>query len=81
MIRLQGEPAGPEVMQVPGGSRVAIAVALIGLCTTSLAVGLALAPAADEPNKALAVIKVAGLTLLLVLAGTAVYHTRRGRAP
>jgi amino acid transporter len=80
MIRLQGEPAGPEVMRVPGGSRVAIAVALIGLCTTSLTIGLALVPAADEPNKALAVAKVAGLTLLLVLAGAAVYHTGRGRA-
>lgn len=45
MIRLQREPAGPEVIRVPGGSRVAIPLALIGLYTTTLSIGLALIPA------------------------------------
>jgi len=80
MIRLQREPAGPEVIRVPGGSRVAIPLALIGLCTTTLSIGLALIPAPDEPDKALAVTKVAGLTLLLVLAGAAVYAFRKRKA-
>jgi hypothetical protein len=79
MIRLQREPAGPEVMRVPGGPRAAIPLAIIGFLTTSLAIGLALIPAADEPNKALAVTKVAGLTILLVLCGALVYWTNRRR--
>ena len=34
MIRLQGEPAGPEVIRVPGGRRVAIGLAGLGFATT-----------------------------------------------
>jgi hypothetical protein len=36
-------------------------------------IGLALIPAEDEPNPIRAVVKVAGLTLALVSAGTIVY--------
>ena len=79
MIRLQGVPAGPEVIRVPGGRGVAILLAIVGFCTTTLTIGLALIPAPDEPNKALAVTKVAGLTLLLVLAGGVVYRFGRRR--
>jgi amino acid transporter len=73
MIRIQREPAGPEVMRVPGGTPVAIALAALGLVTTLVSIGLSLVPADDESNKPLAVIKVAGLSLLLVLAGAVVY--------
>lgn len=79
MIRVQGEPAGPEVIRVPGGKPAAIALATLGLITTLVSIGLSLVPADDEPNKALAVIKVAGLSLLLVLAGAAVYAAGKGR--
>ncbi len=65
------------MIRVPGGSRVAIPLALVGLCTTTLSIGLALVPAPDEPNKLLAVTKVAALMLLLVLAGGAVYAARK----
>ena len=54
-------------------------LALIGFMTTSLAIGLALVPAPDESNKALAVTKVAGLTILLVLCGAMVYWANRRR--
>jgi glutamate:GABA antiporter len=40
---------------------------------TAASIVLALVPAEDEPNKVLAVTKVAGLTALLVLGGAAVY--------
>jgi amino acid transporter len=73
MIRIQREPAGPEVMRVPGGTPVAIALAALGLITTLVSIGLSLVPADDESNKPLAVIKVAGLSLLLMLAGAVVY--------
>jgi glutamate:GABA antiporter len=79
LVRVQREAAGQEVMRVPGGKLVAIVVGTIGFLTTALSIGLALVPAEDEPNKALAVTKVAGLTALLVLAGTLVYYTGQAR--
>jgi amino acid transporter len=80
MIRLQREPAGPEVIRVPGGRPVAVALAAVGFAVTTVSIGLALIPAEDEPNKVLAVTKVAGLTILLVAGGALVYFlgTRRG---
>jgi glutamate:GABA antiporter len=81
LIRLQREPTGPGVIRVPGGRAVAVLLAGTGLATTVVSIGLALVPAADEPNKVLAVIKVAGLTLLLVTAGALVfYHGKRRQA-
>jgi amino acid transporter len=77
MIRLQGEPAGPEVIRVPGGRRAAVGLATLGLVTTVGSMGLALIPAEDDPNKPLAVIKIVGLTLLLVAAGALVYAVGR----
>jgi amino acid transporter len=80
MIRLQWEPAGPGVMRVPGGTPVAITLAALGFCTTAGSIGLAMVPAEDEPDKLLAVTKVVGLTLLLVLVGAGVYLAGRRRA-
>ena len=73
MIRLQREPAGPEVIRVPGGRPVAITLALLGLAVTTVSIALALIPSDDEPRKLLAVTKVAGLTVLLVAGGAVVY--------
>jgi amino acid transporter len=80
LVQLQREPAGPAVIRVPGGKWVAVIVGAVGFLTTALSIGLALIPADDEPNKALAVTKVAGLTLLLVAAGAVVYFLGTGRA-
>lgn len=79
MIRLQAEPAGPEVLRVPGGRPAATALAGLGFATTLVSIGLALIPAEDEPNRILAVVKVAGLTLLLVAGGTLVYLSGQRR--
>ncbi|HVD33930.1 MAG TPA: APC family permease [Gemmatimonadales bacterium] len=79
MIRLQREPAGPEVIRVPGGKPVAIGLAALGFTTTVISIALALIPAEDEPHKVLAVTKVAGLTILLVAAGALVYWRGRWR--
>ena len=79
LIRLQRQPAGPDVMRVPGGKVVAILVGTIGFLTTVLSIGLALIPSEDEPNKPLAVTKVAGLTALLVVAGALVYFSGQKR--
>jgi len=79
MIVLQREPAAPEVIRVPGGTPVAIAVALVGFTTTAISIGLAVLPAADEANKPLAVLKIVGLTLLLLALGIALYAMGRRR--
>jgi glutamate:GABA antiporter len=80
LIKLQGEPAGPEVARIPGGRPVAVAVAVLGLLTTSASIVFACIPAADEPNKALAATKTVGLSLLLVAVGAAVYAAGARRA-
>ena len=80
MIRLQREPAGPEVIRVPGGSGVAVALAALGFLTTAVSIVLATIPADDEPNKLLAVVKVVGASAALVAAGALVYATGRKRS-
>ena len=80
MIVLQREPAGPEVIRVPGGRPVAVALALIGFVVTSISIVLSCIPADDEPDKTLFVVKVVGASLALVAIGAAVYLAGRRRA-
>jgi glutamate:GABA antiporter len=79
MIRLQREPAGPDVIRVPGGKRVAIALACIGLFSTIVTIGLSVIPGDDEPNKPLAVFKTVGMTLVLIAVGVIVYALGKRR--
>ena len=80
MIKLQREPAGPDVIRVPGGKTVALLVAFVGLATTSLTIVLSMIPQPDEPNKPLAVLKVVGLTGVLVALGIGIYVVGKRRA-
>jgi len=80
MIVLQREPAGPEVIRVPGGRPVAIALAATGFVVTLISIVLSCVPADDEPDKAFFVIKVAGSSLALVGIGVVVYLLGRKRA-
>ena len=73
MIRLQSRPAGPDVIRVPGGQPVAIALALIGMLSTVFTIVLSVIPAPDETNKPLAVAKVILSTAVLIGAGIAVF--------
>jgi amino acid transporter len=73
MIKLQREPAGPEVIRVPGGKPVAKLVAVVGFVTTTLTIALSLIPQPDEPNKPLAFLKIVGGTGALVLVGVGIY--------
>ena len=79
MFKLQSEPAGPDVIRVPGGKPVARLVAIIGFITTSITIAISLLPPPDEPNKLLAVIKIIGLSGLLVLVGVAIFYRPRIR--
>lgn len=80
MIVLQREPAGPDVMRVPGGKPVAVALASLGFFVTAVSIVLACIPPDEEPNKSLAVIKVVGLSMVLVGIGVVVYLLGRRRA-
>jgi len=80
MFKLQSEPAGPEVIRVPGGKPVAKLVAVVGLMTTMFAIVMSVIPQPDEPNKPLAVLKIVGLSGLLVLMGAGIYWAGKRRA-
>jgi amino acid transporter len=80
LIKLQRAPAGPDVIRAPGGRPVAIAAAVIGSITTAVAMVIALLPPPGEKHPALAVAKVAGGSLALLLVG-AVLYARRERSP
>jgi glutamate:GABA antiporter len=80
MIKLQREPAGPEVIRVPGGSTMAKFVAMVGFLTTTLTIVLSLIPQPDEPNKALALSKIIGGTGVLFLVGVGIYLSGKRRA-
>lgn len=80
MIKLQREPAGPDVIRVPGGATVAKAVATVGFLTTLMTIALSLIPQPDEPNQALALFKVVGGCGALVLVGMWLYVAGKRRA-
>lgn len=69
LIRFQREPAGAEVIRVPGGRLVATALGLLGFTTTLVTIVFSVMPAADEPHKLLAVAKIVGLTFVLLGLG------------
>ncbi|HUO25400.1 MAG TPA: APC family permease [Candidatus Aquilonibacter sp.] len=79
MIKLQREPAGEDVIRVPGGKPVAVLVALVGLTTTSMTIILSMIPQPDEANKPLAVLKVVGGTALFVGLGVWIYWAGKKR--
>jgi amino acid transporter len=77
MLKLHSQPAGPEVIRVPGGKPVARLVAIVGLLTTIATIAISVLPPPDEPNKPLAVLKIVGLSGLMVLMGVAIFHRPR----
>jgi amino acid transporter len=71
-IKLHGTDDA-QAIRIPGGSVTVRIAASIGLLNKIVSIVLAVFPADDEPNKALAVVKVLGLTLLMIVSGVAVY--------
>jgi glutamate:GABA antiporter len=80
MFKLQGEPAGREVIRVPGGRPAAYALSILGFTTTLFTIAVSVLPPPDEPNKALAVFKIVGGCGALVLIGVGLYWTGKRRA-
>jgi amino acid transporter len=82
LIAVQRTPVGPEVFRVPGGRPVAIVLGAMGFIVTVGSMGLSLVPTDEEQNKPLAVAKILGLTLVLVLVGVVLYvRADRARHP
>src|SRR6185295_7524913 len=79
MIKLQGEQAGPDVMRVPGGSGVARVLGAMGFTISLIAIVLACVPADEEPNKTLAVAKIVGASVALVVIGAMIYTVGKKR--
>ena len=73
MFKVQKERAGPEVIRVPGGKPMARFIACIGFATTLFTIVVSLLPSPEEANKLLAVIKIVGLTGVLVGTGWLLY--------
>lgn len=80
MFKLQSEPAGAEVIRVPGGRPVAKTIAVVGLITTTLTILLSCVPQPDEANKPLAVLKVVGGSVVLLAIGAWLYWSGKKRA-
>jgi len=78
-LKLAREPAGPEVIRFPGGRRVSLALASVGLFSTIVTIGLSVVPDSDEPNKPLAVFKTVGMTAILIAAGVVTYALGKRR--
>jgi glutamate:GABA antiporter len=79
MFKLQQEPAGPDVIRVPGGKPAAYALAILGFSTTLFTIGLSVLPPPDEPNKSLAVLKIVGGCGALLLVGVWLYQSGKRR--
>ena len=79
MVVVQREPAGPEVIRVPGGRPVATVAAGVGFLVTAVSIVLSCVPEQAEPDKPLFVIKVVGSSVALVALGALVYVTGRRR--
>jgi glutamate:GABA antiporter len=77
VLKLHSAPDSPAGIWIPGGSPTICAAALVGLTTTVVAMVFAGFPAADDPNKVLSVVKVIGLTLVMLVAGFAIYAQGR----
>src|SRR5271156_665010 len=80
LFKMQSEPAGEEVIRVPGGKPVAYVISIVGLITTALAIALSVLPPPDEPNKPLAVLKIVGGCGALVVIGMGLYWVGKRRA-
>lgn len=73
LVRVQREPAAAGVIRVPGGRRVAVLCGVLGFATTAVAIVLACVPPDDEPNKTLAVVKIIGLSVVMLAVGAGVF--------
>jgi amino acid transporter len=80
LIRLQREPAGPDVRRVPGGKAGAIFVGCLGFFTVSAAIVLSFVPPESETDPLGFIMKLVISTLVMILSGVILYALGRRRA-
>jgi len=80
IVKLQSEPAGPEVLRVPGGAPVAKLFGVMGFLVSVAAIVLACVPADDDPNKTLAIVKIVGGSAVMVTIGAIIYFIGKRRS-
>jgi amino acid transporter len=73
LMRLQREPAAREVVRIPGGSAVAIGIAILGFVATCAVILGSVVPDPSEPHKVLVVAKIVLLSFAVVGAGAGLY--------
>ena len=74
-VRVQAQPLPPASFRLPGGKRTIIVLAYIGLLSTACTIILSLFPAEDDAHPALTLFKVVIMTLVLLIAGVAIYRS------
>ncbi|MBV8198520.1 MAG: APC family permease, partial [Candidatus Eremiobacteraeota bacterium] len=62
------------------GRTLVVTAAVVGFLTTLVAMIFAGFPSGDDPNKTLAVVKIVGLTAMMLLGGVAIYLLGKRRA-
>jgi amino acid transporter len=80
-IKLSAAAPREGEIRIPGGRATIVPMAMIGLATTVGSIFLAMLPPSGEPNQTLAVLKIVGLTSVMIGTGVAVYFFGRRRAP
>jgi amino acid transporter len=80
LIRVQRFPLPPGAFRLPGGAPVAITLGAVGFTTTAVSCILSLIPDPTDPNPVLSIVKVGGLTIVMVGIGVALYLMGVGRA-
>ncbi|HEY1804474.1 MAG TPA: APC family permease [Terracidiphilus sp.] len=76
-VRMQSQPPPPASFRLPGGTRTIVALACIGFLSTACTIVLSLFPAEDDAHPALTLSKVVIMTLVLLIAGVAIYRSSR----
>jgi amino acid transporter len=79
LLKLQGQPAGENVIRIPGGIWVGRLVATVGLLVAASAIVLSLIPSSEEPHTWLPVAKAVGIILVLFAIGTWIYWAGKWR--
>jgi len=79
MFKIQDEAAPVGCFRVPGGKIVARFVAGVGFCTTLVTIGVSLIPSPDEVNKALAIVKIVGLSVVTMGIGWVLFMLGKRR--
>jgi amino acid transporter len=73
VLRVQSRPFPADAFRLPGGRRVAVILASVGILSTSATIVLSLFPSADEPHPVVAFLKIIGMTAVVLVAGAALY--------